>query len=94
MFQEKQFYKHTKFRVQIDENDKVTYWILICKKPYEVRLLAVIKENVVDFLETHSHAIPNQKYVLLQRSSIGVYVKYCKSILEMTKNAFLRNFGK
>jgi hypothetical protein len=56
--------RHTKFKGHIDENDEATCWDLICRQPYQDRLLEGIREKVVEFWETHSHAIPNQKHFL------------------------------
>ena len=55
----KTLHKHTKFKVQGDENDEAPYWALICKQPHQDRILARIKEKVVYFWDTHSCAIPD-----------------------------------
>ena len=49
--------KHTKFRVQINENDEVACWDLICRQPYQDKFSIGIREKVVEFLESHSNAI-------------------------------------
>ena len=42
----KTLHKHIKFGVQVDENEKYACWDLICKKPYQEKLLIGIKEKV------------------------------------------------
>ena len=34
----KTLYKHSKFRMQIDENDELACWEIICRQPYKDRM--------------------------------------------------------
>ena len=88
----KTLHKHTKLRVQVDENDEVIYWDLICRKPYQDRLLAWIKKKVVEFWDTHSHVIPGHKHVLWQHTSKGVYLDNYKHVMEMAKVVLFKEF--
>ena len=92
MFQEKALHKHNKFRVQVDENDEAGCWDLITRQPYQDKLLAMIRRIVVEFWESHSHAIPDQKYVLWECLSRGEYVEHDKHVLEMTKVVLFKEF--
>jgi len=38
-------FKCTKFRVQIDENDEVACWALICRKPYRCRMAGALERR-------------------------------------------------
>ena len=53
----KTLHNHTKFRAQINENDEVACWDLITKKLYQYRLPTEIRSTVVEFSDSHSHAI-------------------------------------
>lgn len=88
----KTLHKHTKFRVWVDENDEVSCWDLITRKPYRDMLLVVIIPIVVEFWEIHSHAILDQKHVLWQWLSRGVYVEHAKYVSEIREVALFDEF--
>ena len=88
----KALHKHNKFKVQVDENDEVSCWDIITKNPYQEKLPIGIKLTVVDFLDNHSHTIPNRKHVLQQCLFRGVYVEHTKYVLEMIEVVFFKEF--
>ena len=42
----KYLWKHKKFRVQLDEDDEVACWGVICRKPYQYRLPDNVRDRV------------------------------------------------
>ena len=88
----KTLHKYTKFRVRIDENDEATCWAFICRQPYRDRLPENVREQVIEFWDRHSRAIPDQKHVLRKRLSKGVYAEHCKHVMEMTGVALFEEF--
>ena len=45
----KTLHKHSKFRVQVDENDEIACWALITRKTYQDKIATIIKPIVVEF---------------------------------------------
>ena len=80
----KTLHKYTKFRVKIDENDEAACLDVICRESYKDRMEEGIREKVIEYWDNHSHAIPDRKHVLQQRSSRGIYKEQCKHAMEMT----------
>ena len=88
----KTLHKYTKFRVKIDENDEAVCWDTICRESYKDGMEEGIKEKVIEYWDNHSHAIPNRKHVLRQRSGRGIYKEHCKHVMEMTGVALFEEF--
>ena len=60
----KRLWKHKKFRVQLDEDDEVACWGVICRKPYQDRIPDNVRDRVKDFWHLKSHVLPNEKDVV------------------------------
>ena len=85
-------HKYTKFRVNIDENNEVACWDLIYKEAYKERMEEGIREKVIEYWDNHSRAIPDQKHVLRQCSTKGVYKEHCKHVMEMKGVSLFEEF--
>lgn len=84
--------KHTKFKVQVNENDESSCWALITMQPYQGNITVGIKAFVVEFLESHSHVIQDIKNGLRHHIAKGEYVYHAKHAVEMTKVALFEEF--
>ena len=85
-------HKYTKFRVNIDENDEAASWDLIYRESYKDRMEEGIKEKVIEYWDSHSHAILGRKHVLRQCFGRGIYKEHCKHVMEMTGVALFEEF--
>ena len=50
----KTLYKHSKFRMQIDENDELACWEIICRQPYKDRMGEGVKDIVQKYCLEHA----------------------------------------
>ena len=50
------------------------------------------REKVIEYWDSHSRAIPDQKHVFRQRSGRGVYKKHCKHVMDTTRVALFEEF--
>ena len=65
----KTLYKHSKFRMQIDENDELACWEIICRQPYKDRMGEGVKDIVQKYWLEHARVSPNSRDVIQQRVS-------------------------
>ena len=65
----KTLYKHSKFRMQIDENDELACWAIICRQPYKDRMGEGVKDIVQKYWLEHARVSPNSRDVIQQRVS-------------------------
>ena len=66
-------WRHTKFRIQLDENDELACWANICRKPYEYILSYNVSDNVEEFWYWNFLVSPNEKNIMRHCISRGVY---------------------
>jgi hypothetical protein len=45
----KGLWKHKNVRVQLDEDDEVACWVVICRQPYQYRLPDNVRDRVKEF---------------------------------------------
>jgi len=76
----KSLWKHKNFRVQLDEDDEVACWVVICRKPYSDRLPDNVRDKVKDFWHLNSRVLTNEKDVVRHRISKGNYETHAKHI--------------
>ena len=57
-------WKNKNFRVQLDEDDEVACWGVICRQPYQCRLLDNVRDWVKEFWHLNSRVLPNEKDVV------------------------------
>ena len=76
----KSLWKHTKFRVQLDEDDEVACWGVICRKPYQDRLPHNVRDKDKEFWNLNSHVLPNENDVMRCCISKGNYETHAKHI--------------
>ena len=50
----KTLYKHSKFRMQIDENNELSCWAIICRQPYKDRMGEGVKDIVQNYWLAHA----------------------------------------
>jgi hypothetical protein len=81
----KTFYKHRKFRLQIDSNDELACSTVISRQPYKDRLEEKVKESACNFWLTESRVSPHTRDVLRQRIPRKQYEENQKHILPMTQ---------
>jgi hypothetical protein len=60
----KKFYKHRKFRLQIDANDELACWTVISRQPYKDRLAKNVKELARNCWLTESRVSPHTRDVM------------------------------
>jgi hypothetical protein len=60
----KTWYKHRKFRLQIDEKDELAYWTVIFRQPYKDRLAENVKEYAHNCWLTESRVLAHTRDVL------------------------------
>ena len=47
--------------MQIDENDELACWEIICRQPYNDRMGAGVKDNVQKYWLEHAEVSPNSR---------------------------------
>ena len=52
-------WKHKNVRVQLDEDDEVACWGVICRQPYQDRLPDNVRDRVREFWHLNSSVLPN-----------------------------------
>ena len=57
----KSLWRHTKFRIQLEENDELACWANICRRPYHGRLPDGVRDRVKEFWDLNSRVLPNEK---------------------------------
>jgi hypothetical protein len=62
----KTLHKHKKFRVQLDVNDELACWAIICRHPYKDRLLEGVRAMVHEYWVENSHVSLNVRDVVQQ----------------------------
>ena len=62
-------YKHSKFIMQIDENDELDFWAIICRQPYKYRMGEGVKDTVEKYWLQHARVSSNSRDVIRQRVS-------------------------
>ena len=82
-------YKHSKFRMQIDENNELSCWAIICREPYKDRMGEGVKDIVQKYRLAHARVSPNSRDVIQQRVSRNVYPKH---IMEMKQVQLFNKF--
>ena len=60
----KSLWKHKNFRVQLDEDDEVACWGVICRKPYQDRVPDNVRDKVKEFWHLNSCVLPNEKDIV------------------------------
>ena len=65
----KTLYKHSKFRMQIDENDELSCWAIICRQPYKYRMGEGVKDIIQKYWLEHARVSPNSRDVIRKRVS-------------------------
>ena len=69
----KRLWSHTKFRIQLDENDELACWANIYRRPFHDRLPNGERDRVKEFWDFNSRVSPNEKDVVRRRISKGDY---------------------
>ena len=88
----KSLWKHKNVRVQLDEDDEVSCWGVICRQPYQDRLPDNVRYNVKEFWNLKSLVLPNEKDVLQRCISKGNYETHSKHITKITQVEMLKTF--
>ena len=57
----KTLHKNRKFRLQIDANDELACWTVICRQPYKDRLGENIKNMIYEYWVKNSHVSPKER---------------------------------
>ena len=57
-------WKHKNIRVQLDEEDEVSCWVAICRKPYQDRIANNVRDKEKEFWNLNSHVLPNENDVV------------------------------
>ena len=57
-------WRHTKFRIQLDENDELACWANICRHPYHDRIPDGVRDRVKEFWDLNSRVSPNEKDIV------------------------------
>ena len=65
----KTFYKYNKFQLQIDANDELACWEIICRQPYKYRVGESVKDMMHEYWVENSRVSPNAKDVIRRRIS-------------------------
>jgi hypothetical protein len=73
-------WKNKNVRVQLDDDDEVACWFVICKKPYQDRLPDNVRDRVKEFWHLKSCVLSNEKDVFRRRISKGNYENHSKHI--------------
>ena len=60
----KSLLNHKNIRVQLDEDDEVACWGVICRQPYQDRLPDNVRDKVKEFWHLKSHVLPTEKDVV------------------------------
>ena len=60
----KTLYKHSRFRIKIDENDELACSTIICRQPYKDRKGEGVKDIVHKYWLAHAWVSPNSKDVI------------------------------
>ena len=50
----KKLYKHSKFKMQIDQNDELACWAIICRQPYKDRMGEGVKDIIQKYWLEHA----------------------------------------
>ena len=58
---QKTLYKYKKFRLQIDANDELACWAIICRQPYKDRLSESVKAMMHEYWVANSRVSPNER---------------------------------
>ena len=85
-------WRHTKFRIELDENDELACWANICRKPYHDRLPNDVRDRVKEFWNFNSLMSPNENDVVRRRISKGVYETHAKHITQVNQVELFQNF--
>ena len=78
-------WKHKNVRVQLDEDDEVACWGVICRQPYQDRILDNVRDRVKEFWHLNSRVLPNENDVVQHRVSKGNYETHAKHTTEVTQ---------
>ena len=65
----KTLYKYNKFRLQIDANDELSCWAIICRQPYKHRLNESVKAMMHEYWVANSCVSPNSRDMIRCRIS-------------------------
>ena len=76
----KSLWKYKNFRVQLDEDDEVACWGVICRQPYQDGLPDNVRGRVKEFWHLKSRVLPNEKDVVQRRILKGNYETHVKHI--------------
>ena len=57
----KSLWRHTKFRIQLDDNDELACWANICRCPYHDSFHDGVRDRVKECWDLNSHVSPNEK---------------------------------
>ena len=69
----KTLYKYNKFRLQIDANDELACWAIICRQPYKDRLGESVKAMMHEYWVANYRVSPNARDVIRCRISRNQY---------------------
>ena len=65
----KTLYKYKKFRLQIDANDDLACWAIICRQPYKDRVSESVKAMMHEYWVANSRVSPNARDMIRCRIS-------------------------
>ena len=88
----KTLYKYNKFRLQIDANDELACWAIICRKTYKDRVGESVKAMMHEYWVENFCVSQNARDVIRCRISRNKYEIYPKHILEMTQIQLFNKF--
>ena len=88
----KTLYIHNKFRFQIDENDELACWTIICRQHYIDRMREGIKDIVHKYWLAHARVSLNARDLIRQRVSRNEYETHAKHIMEMSQVQLFNEF--
>jgi len=77
----KTLWKHKKFMVQINEDDGLGCWAIICRHPYKNRLPNNVKAKVQEFWHLNAHVYSNAKDAMRHHISRGEYVIHASILI-------------
>jgi hypothetical protein len=88
----KTLHKHRKFRLQIDVNDELACWTVICRQPYKDRLGEDVKKIIYEYWMKNSRVSPKARDVMRRRITRNQYEEHAKHILDTTQIELFNKF--
>ena len=88
----KTLHKHREFWLQIDVNDELTCWTVICRKPYKDRLREDVKKIIYEYWMKNSRVSQKARDEMRWIITWNQYEEHAKHILDTTQIKLFNNF--